>query len=381
MAVQIPSGFGMVQPSQPRSMLEVYLATKKGRQDAKMAAAQEARAAEEFQFKRNQEERAQNAETRAEGAASREEQEFEQKRFESFLKAAEPAIRDGNLEVVDELSARYGIREDGQNTTPEGLQQLQGMLPEQDVNLKEVYDPESPTGTVYATEQDALGKPSPKKAPLVDMGANLGKPPTGYEWKRTPDGKPVIGENGAPQLVPLEGGPADKPTERERTAGYAAKMMQNSDRAIQEVLDNPDFDPTSVMHLASRSNNAAASPEYQQYRAAADEWASNMVFLRSGATAREEEKTAAFRNYWPQPFDGEVTVEFKKKLRDKAMEEALALGDRAIKGEKTAEDPAKAKTFKRGDTEVSWDDIVETARKHQVSPEKVMEDLGIKESG
>lgn len=121
-----------------------------------------------------------------------------------------------------------------------------------------------------------------------------------------------------------------KPTEKDMTASYVADSLTTASQAVEDVLSRPEFNPSSFEEFAKSTTNWTASPEYQQYKSSADEWATNLVFLRSGATAREEEKSAAFNNYWPQPGDKEETRSFKTKFRK--MQEINAYSMAAMGG-------------------------------------------------
>ena len=72
------------------------------------------------------------------------------------------------------------------------------------------------------------------------------------------------------------------------------------------------------------------SPEFKDWKRNTDEWARNLVFLRSGATARQEEVDAAVQNYWPQPGDEPDDVKRKVAARKDAEEQARKMGGRAV---------------------------------------------------
>lgn len=135
----------------------------------------------------------------------------------------------------------------------------------------------------------------------------------------------------------------DKPTEADKRAGYVADSLDTASSMVESILNKPEFDPTSVGTSASAMTNWTASSDYQSYKSAADEWATNMVFLRSGATAREEEKTAAFSNFWPQPGDKPETVRFKTQLRLQQEINALNL---ATMGGRVSREKAQKKIDK-----------------------------------
>lgn len=165
----------------------------------------------------------------------------------------------------------------------------------------------------------------------VNLGSTifdtLPKPAQGQMYRMTPDGGLYLNDQGLPELIDL---PGARPSESEVRAGGASGNMEALESNIEQVLARyPDYDPTALKNVPGNISNLAASEAHQQYRAAADEWTTNMVFLRSGATAREEEKESAFRNFFPQPGDGPETVEFKKQLRSNAAKLAKQSAGRA----------------------------------------------------
>lgn len=137
---------------------------------------------------------------------------------------------------------------------------------------------------------------------------------------------------GSPGGVPS--GFVDKPlTEGERKAEYVNSNLSSLNTMAEKVLRDESgalrFKPGFWDKLGESAPKALRgylqSPEYKQYKSTADEWATLMVFLRSGATARQEEKDAAFENFWPQPGDDDNTINHKRKMREQAMVNATKL--------------------------------------------------------
>jgi hypothetical protein len=131
-----------------------------------------------------------------------------------------------------------------------------------------------------------------------------------------------------------------KPTEADRRSAYVADSLSTASRAVENILEKPAFNPSSMLEAAKSVSNWTASSEYQRYKSSADEWATNMVFLRSGATAREEEKSAAFSNFWPQPGDKKETRDFKTKLR---LEQEINAYSMAAMGGRITQEKAQEK--------------------------------------
>tara|TARA_R110000765_G_scaffold3333_1_gene10345 strand:- start:1700 stop:3004 length:1305 start_codon:yes stop_codon:yes gene_type:complete len=120
--------------------------------------------------------------------------------------------------------------------------------------------------------------------------------------------------------------PTRNKTERDKVIGYAAGNMAYYSDQIDVLLDTPGYDPTSPGEAATSISAWTSSPEYQQLKAASDEWSTNLVFLRSGATARQEEKDSAMDNYFPKPGNAPSTVRAKRRNRYNQMMNALAIG-------------------------------------------------------
>ncbi len=197
---------------------------------------------------------------------------------------------------------------------PEWLQSTEGQLVRQ--RLGRDVTTVTPQGTFIRPGYDLQG--------LTQSGVSS-PPPEGAEatgvGEQNPDGTFVT-----------------KPaSERERTDLYVASNMFNRGRELSNVIaNNPNFNPASAANHAGQVpgvGNYLVSPEYQQFRTGADEWASNLVFLRSGATARQEEKDSAFRNFFPQPGDADETIRLKNERRISAELDAYkkAMGSGRVK--------------------------------------------------
>jgi hypothetical protein len=131
-----------------------------------------------------------------------------------------------------------------------------------------------------------------------------------------------------------------KATEKDKVSSYVADSLDTASNAVETILSNPKFDPSSVRENFGSISNWLASSEYQQYRAASDEWATNLVFLRSGSTARQEEKDSAFENYWPQGGDTSETRAFKTRFR---MRQEINAYELAAKGNRITRKQAEKK--------------------------------------
>ncbi len=87
------------------------------------------------------------------------------------------------------------------------------------MDLVEVADSRSPTGVRYVPRGMAAGMAAPGKAPLVQMGTQIGNIPPGYQVSRGPAGEY--------RMEPIPGGPVD----RENQAAAAARQSGADNRA------------------------------------------------------------------------------------------------------------------------------------------------------
>jgi len=154
----------------------------------------------------------------------------------------------------------------------------------------------------------------------------------------------------------------DKPTEADRRTAYVADSLGTASSNVMSVLQDPGFDPTSAGNMLGDMTNFLASPQYQKYKAGSDEWATNLVFLRSGATARQEEKDSAFSNYWPQPGDDQSTIDFKNILR---AEQEINVYKQAAQAGRVAADDAKRQIDYRKDLLSRYKKIQEMRKKYK----------------
>jgi hypothetical protein len=88
----------------------------------------------------------------------------------------------------------------------------------------------------------------------------------------------------------------------------------------------PGFWETALSDYTDENFPAASgyikSNAYKALDTNADEWARMLVFLRSGATARQEEVTAARGNFWPRAGDDKEEKARKRRMREGAMANA-----------------------------------------------------------
>jgi hypothetical protein len=115
-----------------------------------------------------------------------------------------------------------------------------------------------------------------------------------------------------------------KKTESEKRADLVTGALSAHDVAAGDYT--PGFWESLATDITEDKLPAATgyfqSDEYKKMDTNADEWARMLVFLRSGATARQEEVTAARKNFWPKASDSKEERDRKTKMRQGAMNNA-----------------------------------------------------------
>jgi len=110
-------------------------------------------------------------------------------------------------------------------------------------------------------------------------------------------------------------------TDAQRRSEYTVSSMQEYDKRAT------DYTPTALEAIAyergpGELKGGLVSNEFKEQRENAGEWAANMVFLKSGATARKDEVDRAVTDFWPAYGDDEEDVKRKAENRKIAMREA-----------------------------------------------------------
>jgi hypothetical protein len=150
------------------------------------------------------------------------------------------------------------------------------------------------------------------------------QPPAGYRFQ--PDG--------SLQFIP--GGPADpsakpkeppKPTEADKKAGVLIRGMQDAEQQIASA--SKQTDPTgkwnAVMGSIPLTGGVFQSDDYRSYKAAAERWAANYLYLKSGAQAGQDEIQSTVRQFFPQSGEDDRIVKQKELARQQEMESAMAV--------------------------------------------------------
>lgn len=118
----------------------------------------------------------------------------------------------------------------------------------------------------------------------------------------------------------LADGSQSKPknVEQSKAEGFHDRMIH----AQQEIDSLGDYDSTATWEKIRSVTNTTASPEYQRYQQAADDWIRAKLRKESGAVIGEEEMAAEYRNYFPQFGDSQEVIEQKRRAR-KVAENAM----------------------------------------------------------
>jgi hypothetical protein len=144
---------------------------------------------------------------------------------------------------------------------------------------------------------------------LKQAGAQRINLPSGYKFN--PDGS----------MAPVEGGPADPknkpPTEADKKAAVMFSSMINAENMLAKL-------PGGGADTASRTQRALSSvslqsDEYRKYESAGLRWAANLLYLKSGATATPEEIKSTWKQFFPQPGDGDDVKAQKAQARGEEM--------------------------------------------------------------
>ena len=141
------------------------------------------------------------------------------------------------------------------------------------------------------------------------------KPPAGYRW----------GANGGLEFIP--GGPNDpksgqklaKPTEYERKAKLLLAEMTDAEKQYETVAGKGESSIWNSVLDSSPLTRVFTDEQFRQREAAGLRWAQNFLYLKSGASATNEEVRKTFVQYLPQPGDSQAVVDQKAEARAQAV--------------------------------------------------------------
>lgn len=146
--------------------------------------------------------------------------------------------------------------------------------------------------------------------------------PTGYERDPAKPGS----------LRPIAGGPHDPstpkpPGEADKKNAVLFDSMMNSEKSIQALTSAPGgaTDTSSKWNafLGGVPGGAAKwmqTDAYRKYEAAGLRWAANLLYLKSGATANPDEIRSTWKQFFPQPNEGQDNAALKEQARRQEIE-------------------------------------------------------------
>lgn len=188
---------------------------------------------------------------------------------------------------------------------------------------------------------DILGTRQP--AVNVSVGDKLPSPPQGYAYR--PDPESPFGY----KLEKIPGAPDEKLTEADKKNQVLIQGMEDSERQLNTATG---ADPTSYVNAGlGLISPAVQTNDNRAYKAAAERWAANYLYLKSGAQAGKDEIAGAVKQFFPQPGEDERIVARKAEARQQEMEAA-----KNVYGKKT-QPTAPKPAAKPADKVVDWSSL------------------------
>jgi hypothetical protein len=143
----------------------------------------------------------------------------------------------------------------------------------------------------------------------------------------------LSGQGGGPEVLDLNESEA-------KAAGFHMRMI-----SAQKELDSlGEYDPKKGFEALMGKTNLTASPEYQRYQQAAEDWIRAKLRKESGAVIGEEEMAKEFEVYFPQLGDSPEVLAQKARAR-RVAEQGMLLGaggyQKRYLAQSSARDPAK----------------------------------------
>jgi hypothetical protein len=200
----------------------------------------------------------------------------------------------------------------------EGNQQIAAMPPNPAAPEKDTTDAQN-----YATAVKGGYKGSfvEYQKEIRQAGAsNINAAPSGY--RLNPDGT----------LAFIPGGPADPankpPNEVTQQNAELVQAVTNADKRIKDYESKGLTDTSNKTQAALDSNPITATftnDDYRKYKAAAMEWTSNLLYLKSGKQAPPGEVQKQWQTYFPQPGDSADVRKTKADMRQGELANARGL--------------------------------------------------------
>lgn len=177
--------------------------------------------------------------------------------------------------------------------------------------------PKAPEGFTLGDGQTRFGpdgKPIASVQPKPEKPPN---PPAGYQWNA----------DGSLAFVP--GGPADpanrQPNEVQQKNKELVDSLGDADQRIREYEKKGVTDTSSKLNAVLGTTPVTAimqGEDYRKYQSAGLQWAANLLYLKSGATANPAEIQNTWREYFPQPGDSQGVKDAKAAARKAEVQNA-----------------------------------------------------------
>jgi hypothetical protein len=205
------------------------------------------------------------------------------------------------------------------------------------------FDPANPDGAMDMILAEARGMTTPSKKDLmtVSPGSTVYDPISGQPVYKAPNkpGADTKFSEGATKAANFANMMKDA---EGRLATMAGKDAQGNPNPLQNPLGAGEALTESILPEAAA--NYTRSPQYQQYKQAAEQWIRAKLRKESGAAIGNAEMAAEFVTYFPQPGDGPGVIESKAAAREQATRGMLAESrgayDTFFSGEQSAPPPA-----------------------------------------
>jgi hypothetical protein len=158
-------------------------------------------------------------------------------------------------------------------------------------------------GAVYNPLTGAFSKPPEEKKPVreIDLGNRVRVMYSDGTFEDLRKG-----------LAPGAGakGEANKPTEGQVRASLLAQGMRDAE---QELFN---LNPSSVIGRGSGFvPEAFKSGDRKRYESAAKRWAANLLYIKSGAQAGQDEINSTWQQFFPVPGDTQAEIQQKNRAR------------------------------------------------------------------
>lgn len=185
----------------------------------------------------------------------------------------------------------------------------------------------------YQTEQDAIKQrnyEATQKAAAQDRAAQReqqNRPQYQVVQQPMPDGtvQPMLIDTRSGEQKPFGAAykkppTAKAPTEGDKKASVLIQGMADSERELAKITSTNTADVVQgAVGAIPLIGKAMQADEFKQYKAAAERWAANYLYLKSGAQAGQQEIQSTVQQFFPQPGEGAEVAEMKKRQRDQEM--------------------------------------------------------------